>query len=258
MVPVVLLLLAGLVEVGFFINEYIDVIDATREAARFGTNLVYTDTFTYDNPADDDLPDNDGDGIGDDLNGDGVADDDRGLCTTSADATPTTHFYYVVACLTLDSLSRVEGLDPDLGGARKGVQCFDCADDIVVSVFSFDRSSPDSLVRLPPSDANGWSFTLADKDADPAEDDGAGCRVVDMTGDGTVDSADYCPSVISDEFVQDRLVAGAPNAGVVLVEVFYHHYQVLNLPFFNLIANPLRVHAYSFFPNPSAEPSATP
>jgi hypothetical protein len=92
----------------------------------------------------------------------------------------------------------------------------------------------------------------------PASDDGWGCRALDVNGDDTIDTLDYCPSIIPTQFVQERLVTGAPNAGAVLVEVFYHHYQVLNLPFFNLIANPLRVHAYSIFPNSSAEPSATP
>jgi hypothetical protein len=237
--PMVLLLLAGLVEVGFFINEYIDVIDATREAARFGTNLVYTDTFTYDNPADDSGPDDDGDGF---------VDGDQGYCTGSNDPQQTTHFYYVVACLARDNLSRVEGLNLELKGAHKGVACADCADDIVISLFSFDRSSPTALVRIPDSD--GWSFTLANG--------GAGCRALDINNDSVVDSLDYCPSTIDASFVSSRLVSTAPNAGLVLVEVFYHHYQVLNLPFFNLIANPMRVHAYSFFPNPSAEPSATP
>ncbi len=36
--PILLLLLAGLVEVGFFINRYLDALDLTREAARFASN----------------------------------------------------------------------------------------------------------------------------------------------------------------------------------------------------------------------------
>jgi hypothetical protein len=249
--PLVLLLLAGLVEIGFFINEYIDVIDATREAARFGTSLVYTEGWTYDNPADDCDP------------GDLACialDQDRGYCTTSADGTPTTHFYYVVSCLARDNLKRVEGLAMDLGkvedgtAAFKGQNCDNCRDDIVISVFSFDRctggGSCQPVKRFP--DADGWSFTR-----EPSGDGQPGCRALDIDNSGTIDSADYCPSTISASDVGAKLVSGAPNAGLVLVEVFYHHYQVLNLPFFNLIANPLRVHAYSFFPNPSAEPTAT-
>ena len=38
MLPVLLLMLSGLVEFGFFLNTYLDVIDAAREAARFAAN----------------------------------------------------------------------------------------------------------------------------------------------------------------------------------------------------------------------------
>ena len=38
MLPVLLLMLSGLVEFGFLLNTYLDVIDAAREAARFAAN----------------------------------------------------------------------------------------------------------------------------------------------------------------------------------------------------------------------------
>ena len=38
MLPVLLLMLSGLVEFGFLLNTYLDVIDAAREAARFSAN----------------------------------------------------------------------------------------------------------------------------------------------------------------------------------------------------------------------------
>jgi hypothetical protein len=38
MLPVVLMLLSGLIEFGFLLNTYLDVIDAAREAARFAAN----------------------------------------------------------------------------------------------------------------------------------------------------------------------------------------------------------------------------
>ncbi len=38
MLPILLMLLSGLVEFGFLLNTYLDVIDAAREAARFAAN----------------------------------------------------------------------------------------------------------------------------------------------------------------------------------------------------------------------------
>ena len=37
MLPIILLILLGLVEVSFFISRYLDVMDLTREAARFAS-----------------------------------------------------------------------------------------------------------------------------------------------------------------------------------------------------------------------------
>jgi hypothetical protein len=38
MLPIILMLLSGLIEFGFLLNTYLDVIDAAREAARFSAN----------------------------------------------------------------------------------------------------------------------------------------------------------------------------------------------------------------------------
>ena len=38
MLPILLIMLSGLVEFGFLLNSYLDVIDASREAARFAAN----------------------------------------------------------------------------------------------------------------------------------------------------------------------------------------------------------------------------
>jgi len=48
MLPVLLIMLSGLVEFGFLLNTYLDVIDAAREAARFAAN----DDPTEDLPSD--------------------------------------------------------------------------------------------------------------------------------------------------------------------------------------------------------------
>ncbi len=208
--PVLLLLLGGMAEIAFFINVYLDLLDATREGARYGTNLVYSSTYLYDDPSDD---------------------PDEGYCTSQ-----TTHFYYVVGCLTEDNIERVGNINLDM-----------TQDDIVISVFTVqDRVVHD---RFP--DANGWSYAKANTTI--------GC------------APDPCPSKFTDTkndsvtgpfetILQTVAVPGGYgqlNDAIVLVEVFYHHHQQLNLPFYNLLPDPILTYAYSFFPLPSAEPTAT-
>jgi len=55
-------------------------------------------------------------------------------------------------------------------------------------------------------------------------------------------------------------VPSAPtDKGSVLVEVYYCHEQLLNLPLLkNLIPNPVPLHAYAFMPAPAAAPTPTP
>ena len=38
MLPVLLIMLSGVIEAGFMLNSYLDVIDAARESARFAAN----------------------------------------------------------------------------------------------------------------------------------------------------------------------------------------------------------------------------
>ncbi|MCK4490919.1 MAG: hypothetical protein KAU23_11705, partial [Anaerolineales bacterium] len=60
--------------------------------------------------------------------------------------------------------------------------------------------------------------------------------------------------------------AGTPTPGTaptdkgqVLVEVYYCHEQLLNLPLISqLLPNPVPLHAYTFMPAPAAAPTSTP
>lgn len=211
--PVIFLLLGGMAEIAFFINVYLDMLDASREGARYGSNLLYTANYLAI----------DSDGLPPDL----------GNCVPE-----TTHFYVVIGCLTADNIRRVGNIDFN-----------DTTDDIVISVFSIksipvtdpDDYAPTIEARFP--DANGYSYTQRDT--------GVGC-------------SGACPSRISNAQAV-ALLKGSPNTtgyllnnGLVLVEIFHDHSQQLNLPFFNLLPNPIHTYAYTFFPLPSAEPTATP
>ncbi len=61
------------------------------------------------------------------------------------------------------------------------------------------------------------------------------------------------------EMIANRLDAGAPSTGLVLIEIFYSYPQILKLPFFTMvIPDPIPVHAFSIMPLSAAEPTLTP
>jgi len=65
-------------------------------------------------------------------------------------------------------------------------------------------------------------------------------------------------SQLDDAEIQERLDSSAPPAGVLLVEIYYHYYQRLQLPLFTeLIPDPIQVYAYAVMPLTAAEPEPT-
>lgn len=176
--PIMLTMLALLVEVGFLVNNYLTLVDAAREGARWG---VPGDPF-----------------------------DD-------------TDFYRDIS--RTYTLENMFSITPDASEI-----------DIVVSVFS---------VTTPPDDPDGYpTVTIRCPDADGWSLNEEGLRGV----------GDKKPSAFSIEDINTRLqdMPGSPSTGVVLVEVFYEHFQALNLPLVSQISalNPLSLHVYTFMPMP--------
>lgn len=61
--------------------------------------------------------------------------------------------------------------------------------------------------------------------------------------------------VFSNTAIQSQFVSGAPNAGVLLVEVHYHYHQVLRLPWLLLfVPDPFVMRAYTIMPLAAAQP----
>lgn len=176
--PVLILMLAALVELGMLANNYITILDAGREGARFGASG--DPAFRENNPD----------------------------CGTTLD------YYMQVACLVGQSMAPLT-LDP-------------AQDDVVISVFSIANGTV--VARLPSETGeNGWS------------------RYGNRTS--RFRSAD----------IQAFINPGDPPSGMVVVEVFYHHHQVLKLPFFTaFIPDPIPVHSYTVMPVSAAEPTPTP
>jgi hypothetical protein len=160
-------------------------------------------------------------------------------------------FYYITAWKAAQTMSPIQ-LDPANG------------DDILVSVFSVTRSS--AAVRFPLGAPNGWSLCahhadfedyLADPNDDGATDDAI--SIPDAVGGPGWGSCTAGASHFSVSDIADRLTPGAPETGVLLVEILYKYPQLLKLPVLtSVVPDPIPLYVYSMMPNSAAEPTPTP
>jgi hypothetical protein len=218
--PVLLVVLSGMFEFGFLLNEYIAVQDSTRNAARFASDSDYT-----------------------------IPEDGNPDCTGS-DA--TTFFYRQTACLAKSELQMEQ---PTIvlclvGTESTAKQCprasEDLMDDVIVSVFSiFDGVA----TRFPAGTGeNGWSY-YAD---------------INGISQGAARSPSHISNFTTTEIETNRVISGLVKSSVVIVELRYHYYQVLALPWFKSdnpvspLHDPILFQAYASWPQSSAVPSDTP
>ena len=172
--PVVLMLLSGVVEFGFALNYYLSVLDASRQAARWGSNL---DPF-------------------------------------NSNGTTNNTFYTSIAGEAWYNLDPLV-VNPSYEGRR--VVLDPAIDDVVVSVFR----------------VNGTTVTLV--------------HTHRLYGN--------VAPVFDTTTITNNLVSGAPNAGILVVEVHHNYHQVLKLPWIELfVPDPMYLRAYSIMPLSAAEP----
>src|SRR5574341_717189 len=123
LLPVLAIMLSGLIEFGFALNQFLNILDAAREGARFGADgdptLRASCTDKTDNDGDkivDDCPDP---GIG--AGGNGFPDDYIDPNDRTATCAVTNDYYMQVACVVMQTANPIQ-FDPAL-------------DDIVVSIY---------------------------------------------------------------------------------------------------------------------------
>ena len=125
--PLLLILLSGVIEFGFILNQYLTIMDAARNAARFASDGLY---YQWDNVRD---------------------------CST-------THFYRQTACLVNQELSMEAPAIKMNDNGTEDLTIDDYLDpadenDIIISVFSFTQNQG-ITDRHPGGDQNGWSFAI--------------------------------------------------------------------------------------------------
>jgi hypothetical protein len=235
-------MLIGMIEIGAFINAYINTLDSSRASARyvspldpsitrcqaFGSDTTgrWLSIFTTNCEIDGrEYPAKAAEVKSWGMNGDhGI----YNTCKTSR----TINFFYVAGCMSL--LNMTPGfIDPD-----------NDFDDVVVTVVPVAGGSV-------ASGAITWSFFGNQPISTSAS------LVVNITNPSN-NSFTINPA-FSTNLGQ---YANAPSTGLVVVEVYHAHPQVTKLFSFTakavggnaLLPDPIPVHTYSIFPLPAAEP----
>ena len=249
-VPILLLMIVGFVEIGVYINAYINTVDATRAAARYvapqdpletqcfvfgsyDTNLWVTLTPQTCTQSD--------------YKTGAQSVRTWGMDTVRATCLgyTQTNFYYVAGCMAIlnsppgwfDPTSRhVYGPGEDYPG-----------DDIIITTIPITGGAPTT-----PPQPRVW--TLYDRLPTAAFPS----AVITITNPGTNDFA-YQQSFLDNL----QRFAGAPSTGFVVIEAYHAHPQLTKLfTVVNRLAgssawlpDPIPIHAYSIFPVAALDPA---
>lgn len=289
--PIFLIMLVGLTEVGWFANNYLILTDVVRSAGRYGSihdPMEWAPGEEWNNER------HDCDVVGTGVNGEDVF--------TTPHSDPGDDLY----AQPLPGPDFYNGVESDQLGYYDGVACDalvnmlpldfkDGEDDIVVSVFSyatFQNCGSGPCIRIVgryPNQANECAtdtFDPFDADRDGVVDTFENATFFDNPGGGGSEGyrgyvfrAHQVPdddnSCIGSDFSNERMeellnstlvksditqdatpleLGFIPNYGLVLVEMQWNSYQLLGLPFFSWVGNPIRVRVWSLFPVSAAEP----
>ncbi len=220
--PVLLLILLGLVEVAFFISRYLDVMDLSREAARFAS---VRDPFATG-----------------DLN-----------CSTTTDL----NFFYDTSCMMSPPSGSAACPNAQYCNGFNHYLNLDLStDDVVISAFTI---SGNVISEQMPQPNNYWALSNVDFSGNTDLNLTSGTLPDNFKKNCEGNIVRTGPHFTAAQ-VQSLLLSNAPhNKGYVAVEVYYCHEQVLGIPIItDLIPNPLQIRAYTIMPLPAAQPTPTP
>jgi len=224
LLPILLLLIAGVVEIGAYANDYLTLLNAAREGARFGVDL--DPSLTVQEPFDT-------------REGHPPFPDVRYLSPRDlydrCDEGKTVNFYYEVACLTFQNIP--------LGQLTTTTSI---SDDIVITVVGFNKDGTIAYRWPLPEHRNDddWEYHFKQS---------PNCWSLYGAHDSSFD----------DEWIQSELVGilnklglgDAEAGGLVIVEVFRAHPHFTGVfAIGDFIPDPVPIHTYAVFPLPAATP----
>jgi hypothetical protein len=239
--PVLLIMLIGMVEVVFFIGRYLDVLDLTREAARFASQRDPQIKEMVANDAQH-QPGNQECKVGDDQN--------------------SFNFFYDTACIFSPTGKSPSCWDANFcNGLNPFMLLNPATDDVIVTVFTISHNQ---VTNVWPKDApmaagNYWALSNHDSYSNPDPDAPNGDNWKrDCQGNEVRTEPHYTATSVQNQLL--AYGANVPDAkGYVAVEFFYCYNQVLNLPLITqFIPNPFQIHAYTIMPLPPGSPTPTP
>ncbi len=222
-IPILLLIVIGVVEVSMFIGRYLDMLDLTREAARFAS---IRDPFDTEVAADQD-------------------------CSTIN----FFDFYWDTACVFSPPGNSGMCWDPEFcNGLNPYFLLNPETDDIVISVYTITAQNPSTgdpyVSNVWPAPNGYWAWS----DHDNVTTSNGNWRR-NCNGE-TVRSA---PHFTATTIQQELSTASPENKGYVAIELYYCYEQVLNIPLFSdFVPNPIQIHVYTLMPLPAAQPTPTP
>lgn len=288
--PILLVMLMGLTEIGWYANNYLTLLDVVREAGRFGAT---GDPMTWADGEEKNYHRMDCEELSDKFN-------KKPFETNTLWPGPDLSAYgYRIAGER--PIGYYDGVACSVINNMEPLRFDDAKDDIVVSVFSFavvNSGTPSAYVKIVgryPARANECQI---DDVFDPFDFQGAIGPDGRMMGNGSgmdqdEDHSRYDPEwdnvrgyvfrgnhqhdygagmpCLGSEFStaeveamlnfdgdpdRARKIAQTTNFGLVLVEIFWSHDQLLGLPWFRLgpVGEGQIIHVWAFFPVSAAEP----
>lgn len=278
--PILLVMLLGLTEIGWFANSYLTLLDVVREAGRYGASR---DPMVWVDGEEKNYHRLDCEALSDKFNKLKYGEDN------SVPIGPTDPYYkYFIGVES--SGGYYDGVACTVIGNMAPLEFKDDKDDVVVSVFGYmilDRASGSPSVRVYgryPSQANecenddindpfDWNRNgKVDTGEDGSRFDATSDNVrgfvfrgnhkMDYGGGhqclGSAFSTTKVEEMLNFKDDPDRIrkLKAAPNFGLVLVEVFWEHQQLLGMKWFNMgpMDEALLIHVWTFFPVSAAEP----
>ncbi len=237
--PILLILLSGLVEFGFGLNRYINVVEAAREGARYGVD---------GDPTERDLVPHSGNPAILVANTN-CADPDGGGALTA-----TTDYYAKIACVVEQAALPIV-FNP-------------AQDDIIITVARVyrdplcDEPSPpppaQCVAQILP-DPNGlWPDDATLSPNNPTGNPEGSIVGLGARGHWTRYGGSPDGSRFSRVNIQSYIASNSLSSGVLIVEVYYWYDLVLNLPWITpFVGDNILFYTYTIIPVPAGEPRPT-